>query len=156
MQGPSRRWTVTMGRPIKDPDGKVRAVLAVGTLLERLQEALRIKSLPRDTVVTVVNQKGIVVTRSFDAVQIIGRDVSHWKNFPRHLGMQEGSQITRWETDGIERITAFAKVHRAPWIVNVGQPTKAAFAVVGSRLAWSALFVLGTLTIGFAIAWILS
>src|SRR6516162_1855546 len=156
MQGPSRRWTVTMGRPLKDRDGKVRAVLAVGTWLTRLQEALRLQNLPRGTIVTVVNEKGIVVTRSVDGERLIGQDVSRWQDFPQHLTMREGSHISRWQTDGIERITAFARVHRAPWIVNVGQPTKTAFAVVGSRLAWSGLFVIGTLGIGFTIAWVLS
>jgi diguanylate cyclase (GGDEF)-like protein/PAS domain S-box-containing protein len=155
MQGPSERWTVTMGQPLKDRDGKVRAVLAAGTLLLRLREALRTQGLPPGAIVTVVNQKGIVVTRSVDGARLIGRSVD-WPNFPQHLGMQEGSEITRWHSDNIERITAFTRVHRAPWIVNVGQPTKTAFAVVGSRLAWGGLFVTGTLGIGFAIAWVLS
>jgi diguanylate cyclase (GGDEF)-like protein/PAS domain S-box-containing protein len=155
VRGVSGRWVVTIASALKDRDGKVRAVLAVGTWLDRLQEALRIQGLPPGTIVTVVNQKGIVVTRSVDGERLIGRNIN-WPNFPQHLGMQEGSQITLWHSDGVERITAFARVRRAPWTVNVGQPTKTAFAVVGSRLAWSGLFVIGTLMIGFAIAWVLS
>jgi diguanylate cyclase (GGDEF)-like protein/PAS domain S-box-containing protein len=152
----SHRWLINFGRPIEDREGRLRAVLVVGTWLDEFPKALRLQELPEGTIVTVVNDKGIVVCRSVDGAEWIGRDLSAWRGTDLHKLKQDGSQITRWASDGVERITAFAKVRRAPWVVNVGQETKTAFAVVGSRLAWSGLFVLGTLGVGFAIAWILS
>jgi diguanylate cyclase (GGDEF)-like protein/PAS domain S-box-containing protein len=152
----SQRWIINFGSPLEDRDGRLSGVLVVGTWLDQFPEALRIQDLSAGTIVTVVNQKGIVVARSVDGANWIGRDVGAWRDQAQHLAMGEGSQITRWTSDNIERITAFSKVRRAPWLVNVGQPTNAAFANVASRLAWSALFVIGALAVGFAIAWILS
>jgi diguanylate cyclase (GGDEF)-like protein/PAS domain S-box-containing protein len=152
----SRRWIINFGRPLEDSAGRLRAVLVVGTWLDQFPEALRIQDLPAGTIVTVVNQKGIIISRSVEAAKWIGRDALAWKSLAERVGVQEGSEITRWKSDGIERITAFARVHRAPWVVNVGQPTNTAFAAVGSRLGWSALFVIGALAGGFAIAWVLS
>jgi diguanylate cyclase (GGDEF)-like protein/PAS domain S-box-containing protein len=152
----SNRWLINFGRPLEDRAGRLRAVLVVGTWLDKFPEALRIQELPAGTIVTVINQKGIVVSRSVDGEKWIGRDVGAWRDTARHMTMQEGSQISRWTSDDIERITAFAKVRRAPWLVNVGQPTNAAFAAVASRLGWSALFIIGALAVGFAIAWVLS
>jgi diguanylate cyclase (GGDEF)-like protein/PAS domain S-box-containing protein len=152
----SQRWLINFGRPLEDQAGRLRAVLAVGTWLDQFPEALRIQDLPAGTIVTVINQKGIVVSRSVDGPKWIGHDAGAWRATVEHLGMQEGSQITRWGSDNIERMTAFSKVHRAPWLVNVGQPTNAAFAAVANRLGWSALFIFGALAVGFAIAWILS
>jgi len=156
-RGPlSGEWVVSLGRPLTDSSGRVLAVLTVGTWLSRFQEALRIRELPEGSIVTIVNQKGIVVARSVDGAKWIGRDVSAWQDLAAHFGMQAGSQITHWTSDGIERITAFSAVRRAPWLVNVGQPTNAAFAAVPFRLAVAAGFIIGTLILGFAIAWILS
>ena len=152
----SQRWIINFGRPLEDSAGNLKAVLVVGTWLDQFQDALRIQDLPPGTIVTVVNEKGVIISRSVDAAQWIGRDAGGWKSLTERAGVQDGSEITRWKSDGIERITAFARVHRAPWMVNVGQPTNAAFAAVGTRLGWSALFVMGALAGGFAIAWVLS
>src|SRR6266567_3839361 len=154
--GMSGRWVVSVARPLEDQAGRLLGVLAVGTWLERFQEALRIGALPEGSIVTIVNQKGIVVARSLDGAKWIGRDVSSWRDTEQHLAMQEGSLVTRWVSDGVERITACSKVRRAPWLINVGQPTAAAFAAVATRLGWSALFIIGALVIGFGIAWVLS
>jgi diguanylate cyclase (GGDEF)-like protein/PAS domain S-box-containing protein len=152
----SHRWIINFGRPLEDRDGRLSAVLVVGTWLDRFQDALRIQGLPAGTIVTVINEKGVIVSRSVDPQEWIGRDAGGWKDTAEHVEMEEGSQITRWRSDNIERITAFAKVHRAPWLVNVGQPTNTVFASVVSRLGWSALFVIGALAVGCAIAWVLS
>jgi diguanylate cyclase (GGDEF)-like protein/PAS domain S-box-containing protein len=152
----SQRWIINFGRPLEDSAGHLSAVLVVGTWLDQFQDALRIQDLPAGTIVTVINQKGVIISRSVDPASWIGRDALAWKSMSERVGVQDGSEITRWKSDGVERITAFARVHRAPWMVNVGQPTYAAFAAVGSRLAWSALFVMGALAGGFAIAWVLS
>jgi hypothetical protein len=141
----SGSWIVSIARPLKDRAGRFVAVLAAGTWFERFQQALRMQGLPAGSIVTIVNQKGIVVSRSVDAGNWIGSDVSNWRGAEKHFAVQEGSQITPWASDGVERITAFSRLHRARWLVNIGQPTNAAFAAVATRLAWSVAFIIGTL-----------
>ncbi|HEY6258935.1 MAG TPA: EAL domain-containing protein [Xanthobacteraceae bacterium] len=153
----SERWLINFGRPVEDAQGRLRAVLVVGTWLDEFPKALRLQDLPDGSVVTVVNQKGIVVARSVDGERFIGRNVSHWQHLPKHFGEREGADASFWvDPNGVEHATAFSTAHRAPWLVVIGRPTNSLFASVATRLGWSALFILVALVVGFAIAWILS
>jgi hypothetical protein len=153
------QWLLTVARPVKDRADRLRAVLGAGTVLEHFLDGFRIRDLPAGTIVSIVNQKGIVVARSEDPLKWIGRDISNWPNLTKHIaeGEKEGIVLSRWaDSDSIERVTAFSTAHRAPWLVTVGLPKNAAFAAVAVRLAWSAAFIIGTLIVGFSIAWVLS
>jgi diguanylate cyclase (GGDEF)-like protein/PAS domain S-box-containing protein len=149
------RWIVVVAHPVRDPAGRVRGVLAVGTLLERFEEALRIKELPPGSVVSIIDQNGIVVARSVDSKNWIGRDLSQWPDVAQRLAAKEMSGFSVW-ADGVERITGSSTAHVVPWLVAVGLPKEVASAAVGPRLRWGALFTVGALTIAFAIAWMLS
>jgi diguanylate cyclase (GGDEF)-like protein/PAS domain S-box-containing protein len=152
----SRRWIVNFGRPLEDQDGRLRAVLVVGTWLEQFQNALRLQDLSAGTVVSIVNQQGIVLARSQDGAKWIGHEAGNWRNLADHFAEKEGSDISVWASDGIEHVNAFSVAHRAPWMVLVGQPTHSLFASAAFRLATAASFIFGTLIIGFSIAWVLS
>jgi diguanylate cyclase (GGDEF)-like protein/PAS domain S-box-containing protein len=153
----TRRWILSIARPIRDAAGTLRAVICAGTLLEHFQDALRIQQLPSGTIVTVVNQKGIVIARSADGARWIGRDVSSWRHLAKHFIEKEGSDVGFWSESGSgERVTAFTTAHRAPWLVVVGLPKNVAFAITAFRLAMAAIFLIATLVIGFGVAWILS
>src|SRR5580704_8202273 len=153
----SKKWLLTVARPIKDRAGTVRGVLGAGTVLERFQDALQIQNLPAGTILTIVNQKGIVLVRTENGAYWVGRDASGWPHLAEHFAAREGSDVTTWtDSTDIPRVTAFATAHRAPWLVTIGLPKNAAFAAVAVRLAWSAIFIIGTLVVGFSIAWVLS
>jgi len=153
----TRRWTLSIARPIKDQSGALRAIICAGTLLEHFQDALRIQQLPAGTIVTVINRKGIVIARSVDSAGWVGRDVNGWQHLAKHFAEKEGSDVGFWsQSAGGERVTAFTTAHRTPWLVVVGLPKNAAFATTAFRLATAGTFVIGTLVIGFSIAWVLS
>jgi diguanylate cyclase (GGDEF)-like protein/PAS domain S-box-containing protein len=148
-------WVVTVAHPVHDDTGHLRAVLTIGTLLERFQDTFNTPRLPRGSIVRVVDRNGTVVTRSEDALSWIGRDLSAVPSVVRHLQAKEASEVVRW-ADDVERITGSATTNLAPWLVSVGLPTDIAFATVLRRLGVGALFVLVTLLIASATAWILS
>src|SRR6266850_5714841 len=150
----SNEWVVTLARPVHDNDGRLRAVLAVGMLLEHIRNAFDIGRLPAGTAVQVVNEQGIVVARSNDS-SWINRDLSSNADVARHLAAREAGEFTVWP-DGVERITGSSTAKLVPWLVSVGLPTDIAFAPVLRRLTWGALFALATLLITSAIAWTLS
>ncbi len=153
----SKRWLLNFGRPVEDAEGHLRAVLVVGTKLDEFPKALRLQDLPEGSVVTIVNQKGIVIARSQDAELFIGQSVAMWRHLAKHFDEREGVDVSDWvDADGIMHATAFSTVHRAPWLVVIGRPTHSLFASVASRLGLSALFIAIALLVGFAIAWILS
>jgi diguanylate cyclase (GGDEF)-like protein/PAS domain S-box-containing protein len=152
----SQRWILTVARPVEDRAGRLGGVLVVGTWLERFEGALRIRGMPPGGVVTILNEDGIIISRTEDPAKWIGHDISKLGRTKQRLAQREGSEIAAWASDGVERVTAFSMAHRAPWQVIVGIPTNTAFAAVASRLGWSSLCILGALVIGFGIAWIFS
>jgi diguanylate cyclase (GGDEF)-like protein/PAS domain S-box-containing protein len=149
------QWVIIFARPIHDQEGRLQAVLAVGTRLERFQEALRVQGLPAGSVVRIVNEHGIVIAQSPDGPNWIGRDLTGVDHVAQHLAAKEVSEVTRWGDD-VERITGSSTAHLAPWLVTVGLPTEIAAAGVVQRVGWGALFVFTTLLISSAIAWMLS
>jgi diguanylate cyclase (GGDEF)-like protein/PAS domain S-box-containing protein len=149
------QWVVSVGRAVHDDTGRVRAVIATGTLLEHFQDALRVKGQLPGSVVQIVNQDGIVVARNVDGPNWVGRDLSSNADIMRHVAAQDISEVTRW-ADNVDRITGSARAHLVPWVVSVGLPTEVAFTRVIRRLGWSALFTCAALVISFAIAWTLS
>ena len=146
-------WVITMARPVQDDAGQVRAVLAVGTLLEHFQDALGLARLPPGSVVRIINENGIVIAQSENGPNWIGRDLSGSGQIARHLATRS-SEVAHW-SDGVERITGSSSAHLVPWLVSVGLPTDIAFATVRAA-AWAGTLFVATLMTAFGIAWMLS
>ena len=126
----SGNLVVTVARPAEDAAGRLQAVVVVGTLLARFQDALRVQGLPAGSVVRVVSEKGIVIAQSVDGANWIGRDLGASEGVARQIAAKESSEVIAWP-DGVERITGSATAHLVPWLVSVGLPTETAFAAVG-------------------------
>ncbi|MGC1236002.1 MAG: cache domain-containing protein, partial [Xanthobacteraceae bacterium] len=110
-------WVVVLASPVKDQTGRLRAVIAIGTKLDRFQDALRTQRLPAGSVVRIIDQKGIVVAQSDGGQNWIGRDLSSSDDVAEILTEKESSAITVWP-DHIKRITGSARAHRVPWVVS--------------------------------------
>ena len=151
----SREWVVNIAGRVEDHDGRLRAVLVAGTRLERFQDALRVRGLPAGSVVRIVNERGIIVAQSVNGLNWIGRDLGNSEPLARHLAAKEASEVVSW-SDGVARLTASSRAHRAPWLVSVGLPNETVYAAVFSQLRWSALLSSLALTSAFGIAWMLS
>jgi diguanylate cyclase (GGDEF)-like protein/PAS domain S-box-containing protein len=146
------QWVITVARPVEDEAGRLRGVIAIGTLLEHFQDVLRVRQLPAGSVVRIVSEQGVVIAQNDDP-SWIGRDLTDYVvRQPAGDGVNEAAI---WP-DNVERITGFAAAHLAPWVVSVGLPKQVAYAAVSSRLAWGALFSTVALLIAFLVAWMLS
>ncbi len=143
-------WVITAARPVRDENGRVQAVLGVGTLLEHFQDALRVRELPAGSVVRVVSEQGVVIAQSDDP-NWIGRKLK--ETLPP--AGEGGIDAAIWP-DNVERITGSAAAHLAPWFVSVGLPKEAAHVVLTSRLKRAAVFCGLALLIASLIGWILS
>jgi diguanylate cyclase (GGDEF)-like protein/PAS domain S-box-containing protein len=145
---------VNIARPIKDETGQVRAVLTVGPVLDHFQDTLKLHELPAGSAIAIVNLQGIIIAANSDAW--IGRRADGGR-LPARMAAREGSDISSWaQRDNVERVNGFTIAHRVPWLVTVGVPTAIAYAALAHRLKWGALIIVGTLTLAFAIAWLLS
>jgi methyl-accepting chemotaxis protein len=148
-------WVVTLASPVKDQTGRLRAVIAIGTKLDRFQDALRTQTLPAGSIVRIINEKGIVVAQSDNGQEWIGRNLSGSDDVAEMLAQKESSAITPWP-NRIKRITGSAKAHRIPWVVSVGFPTNAGHAAMITHLTLGGIFSGLSLLAGIAIAWMLS
>jgi PAS domain S-box-containing protein len=151
----SREWVVNIAGRVEVDDGRLRAVLVAGTRLERFQDALRVQGLPAGSVVRIVNERGIIVAQNLNGPNWIGRDLGSSEPITRHLAAKEAREVVSW-SDGVARMTASSRAHRAPWLVSVGLPNETVYAAVFSQLRWSALLSSLALTSAFGIAWMLS
>jgi C4-dicarboxylate-specific signal transduction histidine kinase len=93
-------WVVAVASPVKDQTGRLRAVIAVGTKLDRFQDALRMQSAPGGSVVRVVNQDGIVVAQSDNGPYWIGRDLSGSEDVAQALAAKESSALANLARSG--------------------------------------------------------
>src|SRR5262245_48693572 len=152
-----KQWLIAIARPVEDSTGAMRAVLLVSISLERFQDSLRVRELPPGGVIQVVNEKGVVITRSHDSAAWTGRNLldDNHKAFARHLTADETVEPVRWP-DQVDRITASATARWTPWRVSVGLPADIAFANVVSRLVWGATAGIATIVAALALAWMLS
>jgi diguanylate cyclase (GGDEF)-like protein/PAS domain S-box-containing protein len=150
-----KEWIVALARPVMDADGNLRAVLAVGTRLERFHDALNIAHLPSGSVVRIVDQRLTVIGHSTDGLNWIGRDLSGSEVVKRHYLAQDLRELTRW-TDGVDRITGSVRAEQVPWMVSVGLPSDVALTAVIRRLSIGLTFTLVALLLAFGIAWALS
>lgn len=142
------QWVITVARPVKDEAGQVKAVLAIGTLLEHFQDALRVRQLPKGSVLRIISERGVVIAQTDDP-NWIGRDLS---NYAAPLPRSEGVDEAAIWPDNIQRITGSTTAHMAPWVVSVGLPKEIAYAAVTNRLAAGALFSAIALAIAVAVA----
>jgi diguanylate cyclase (GGDEF)-like protein/PAS domain S-box-containing protein len=148
-------WVVTIARPVVDAEGGLRAILAVGTRLERFQDALTLTQLPRGSVVRIVDENLVVIAHSLDGPNWISRDLSGSAAVARHFAARDLSEVVRW-SDDVERITGSARANLVPWMVSVGLPADVAFAAVMWRFGVGLLFTLVALLSAFGVAWMLS
>ena len=149
------KWVTTIARPVTDESGELRAVLSAGILLERFQDALNTHALPAGSVVQIINEFGIVVTRNVDSAKWVGRNLSSDPRVARHRAARETSEATRW-ADNVDRITGSATANLIPWLVSVGLPIDVALANVVSRLIWGATAGMIALLSALGLAWIFS
>jgi diguanylate cyclase (GGDEF)-like protein/PAS domain S-box-containing protein len=154
---PSGQWVINVARPIEDSAKNLLAVIVVGIWLEKFQDSFRLQGLLAAAVVTITNEKGIVIARNVDGPGWIGRDVSNWRSYASTTEVAEGSNISPWaHFDNLEYITGFSTAHRVRWRVQVGLPKALAFAPVATRLEVSALFIVASVLLACSIAWMLS
>jgi len=114
-------------RPIVRGDN-ILGVVSASTQLAHLQGFLdREGTLPKDSVITVVNPQGIILARSIDADTWIGKNVSEQPAINSSLqqgeGLGEGAAV-----DSVVRLYGYTTARSVPWLVYVGIPNESALA----------------------------
>jgi diguanylate cyclase (GGDEF)-like protein/PAS domain S-box-containing protein len=151
----NNQWTFPIARPVRDATGKLQAVIIIGTLISKFQDAIRVDQLPAGSIVRVLNDAGILVAAFPDTPGRVGSDLSHFEAVARHLREKEAGEISTW-SDNVPRFTGYSTAHRAPWLISVGVPTEFASAGIAVRIERGLLFSLAAIAVASTIAWMLS
>ena len=118
--------SIVLAYPIVSPDGNVAGVLGLSVHLEALERVLASIPLPPGSVVTLTDARSVVVARSLEADQYVGRAAAPGGT-PRNPYEVPATAILTG-VDGVERIFGNAVVDRGPWLASVGIPTSVALA----------------------------
>jgi C4-dicarboxylate-specific signal transduction histidine kinase len=121
----SRAHAIVLGYPIVSSDG-VDGMLGLSVHLEALERVLASIPLPAGSVVTLTDPAGMVVARSVDSEQYVGRSVAPGGRARRLSDVPESAVLTG--VDGIERVFGNAVIERGQWLASVGIPTSVALS----------------------------
>lgn len=145
---------VLLAYPI-EKDGAITGVLGLAIHLEGLEGIISGIPLPPQSVITLSDERSVVVARSLDSALYVGRPVEASEAAVLPIDMVKPT-IVRRGVDGVERVFGNAPVGRGPWLASVGIPTAVAAdrsAPIYRRnyaIAIAASFLILTLSLLFA------
>jgi signal transduction histidine kinase len=116
---------IVLGYPIVSA-GKVVGVLGLSVHLEALERVLASIPLPPGSVVTLTDENSVVVARSLEAAQYVGRSAAPGGRARNPFEVPLSAILTG--VDGVERVFGNGVVERGPWLASVGIPTSVALS----------------------------
>jgi HAMP domain-containing protein len=114
---------IVLGYPIVT-DNVVIGVLGLSVHLEALERVLASIPLPPGSVVTLTDANSVVVARSLDAEQYVGRNAAPGGRARNPFDVPASAVLTG--VDGVERVFGNGVVDRGPWLASVGIPVSVA------------------------------
>ena len=115
---------VVLAYPIISEANQVVGVLGLSLHLEALEKVLASIPLPPGSVVTLTDARSVVVARSLEASQYVGRSIAPGGTARNPYDVPATAILTG--VDGVERVFGNAVVDRGPWLASVGIPTSVA------------------------------
>ena len=106
------RWVSTLSVPVRSASGK-RATLTLVALPDIVEK----EALPAEAVVTIADQKGIILARSADYARWAGHSARG-----RGVILQREGTVEATGIDGISRQYGFTFVPQLRWYISVGIP----------------------------------
>lgn len=117
---------IVLAYPIVSADRRVVGALGLSVHLEALERVLAAIPLPPGSVVTLTDERSVVVARSLDAAQYVGRSAAPGGTPLNPYEVPASVILTG--VDGVERVFGNAVVDRGPWLASVGIPTAVAWS----------------------------
>ncbi len=117
---------IVLAYPIVSEQNELVGVLGLSVHLEALEKILASIPLPPGSVVTLTDAQSVVVARSLEASQYVGRSAAPGGAARNPYDVPASVILTG--VDGVERVFGNAVVERGPWLASVGIPTSVAWA----------------------------
>jgi len=135
------KWSVALGFPLDDDQGRVVGVLALAIDLVRYQFVLDAVTLVPGSAITIVDDAGTIIARSPQPESLVGKDVRSTEIVDTVLSQASG-QAQAPGIDGLDRIYGFTTIEADRWHVYAGIPTDAVLADVRAGLLRNGLLAL--------------
>jgi PAS domain S-box-containing protein len=147
-------WIVVLSAPVRNAAGEPTGAVVLALELDRFQELLGSVSLPSGAVVTVATDDLIIVARSRDPDQWVGRRLPSQIDPERPLGSR-GVLVEAPSLEGEAMLFANVAVPTAPWKVYAGWSEAEALAPARREALESGAFaVLLLLLTATGLAWV--
>ena len=144
------RWISALAQPIRDSTGKKIGVIRIAIDLQKLSDDL-LGSVPKDALVTVIDQRRNILLRSTQAHAFIGQ-ASPELATQSVRGLREAT-LTVKGLDGVVRRTAFVTIPGVEWRVSAGMPEQQLLADFRLTLWRCVAIGIATLVLAIALAW---
>ncbi len=146
------RWSLTLARTLFDPAGEVAGMVGVSFDLAKLETLLEGEALGETALITVINEKHLILARSTDAAQWIGQASPDNPMLGRAMVDREGA-VEFTSRDGTKFLAGFSTCSRAPWLVFAQLPSATALASLEQKFRRALLLIAIALALTLALAW---
>ena len=120
---------IGIGRVVMGSGGRARGVVAASTMLDQIRTLLIPAYLPEQAVVTLLNERGVVLARTRDDDAQSASTARDTAGTRAMLAEREGvREVTG--ADGVVRLSGYSTASKVPWHVYVGIPKNVALAGV--------------------------
>lgn len=153
----SKKPSLTLGYPLKDEAGKVVGVLCAGLSMGNYCHILDEYNLPQGASFTIIDHKGIILTRSSDPVKYMGRPAN--KDVFRHMVEGPDEETLSGLSDiGGNSIQTYRKLRlegeSTPYLyVRAGISSDTVISAANAALRKNLLLYSSVLVIGILISW---
>ena len=144
------RWFFALLYPVRDDRDGIIGFLAMGIDLLGLQRRI-LPALPKDVVVSVIDQQGQFLMRSENPERWIGTAVRNPEIVKEARRHAKGSYRTT-AVDGVPRYFAYQTIEGTSWLVSAGIPEDALLAPFRRQLWTAVAIVIGTLLLALILA----
>ncbi len=149
------RWTLTLARPILDAQGRATGMVGATISLAKIQEILDVVALPPGSVITLLNEQSVVLARTLESAQWVGRSARDRPNFIQQQWRRSGTD-EQVSLDNTVRLGGFVICLRVPWNIYVGVPQEAAYADVRRAQRNAYLLGSGVFACVLLLAWLMA
>jgi PAS domain S-box-containing protein len=147
-------WIVALSAPVRNDEGEPTGAVVLALELDRFQELLGGVSLSPDAVVTVATDDGIIVARTRDPDQWVGRPLPSETAPEQPLGSRD-VLVEAPSLEGEAMLFANVAVPGAPWIVYAGwSEAQALFPARREAMESGALALLLLVVTVTGLAWV--
>lgn len=145
--------TIAMGVPVWR-EGQVIHSINIGMGPGHINALLESIALPHGWLVAVIDSNGIIIGRSRDADDFIGRPVV--PSLMNALRQHPAGSLRSTTQEGVPVVTAFQTSARWGWAVAVGAPEDELREALMQNTRWAFVAIALALSIGVGLAWRLS